>query len=55
LISCQTISDQIAEELLELARELNPNVLSLRICLQEAMRNLDAEQYEVRLDDPGGL
>jgi hypothetical protein len=55
LIFCQTILDETAEELIGLARELNPNVLAFAICRRGETRNLNAEQYEVRLDDPGRL
>lgn len=55
LIFCQTVPDGKADELMELARELNPNVRGLGICQQGETRNLNADLYEVRLNDPGYL
>jgi response regulator RpfG family c-di-GMP phosphodiesterase len=55
LIFCQSVPDERADELIERARELNPNVRSLGICRQGETRNLNAELYEVRLNDPGYL
>lgn len=55
LIFCQTVPDETAGELIELARELNPRVCALGICPLGETRNLNAEQYEIRLRDPGYL
>jgi hypothetical protein len=52
LIFCHTVPDETAEELIELARELNPNILALGICRPGETRNVNAEQYEIRFDDP---
>jgi hypothetical protein len=55
LIFCHSIPDKIADELIQLAHELNPNVRALGICQQGETRNLNADLYEVRVDDPGYL
>jgi hypothetical protein len=55
LIFCQSIPDETADELIALARELNPNARALGIPRQGETRKLNAELYQMRLDDPGYL
>jgi hypothetical protein len=55
LIVCQTITDEKAKELIEGARALNPRVLVLAVCPCHEKRDLDAELFEVQLDDPGAF
>ena len=55
LIVCQTISDEKAQELIESARALNPKVRVLAVCRYAQKRNLEAECFEVKLNDPGAF
>jgi CheY-like chemotaxis protein len=55
LIFCHSVPDETAEELIKLARELNPSVRALGICPQGETRKLNAEHYHIRLLDPGRL
>jgi hypothetical protein len=53
LIFCHTVPDETAEELVRLARELNPSVRALGICPLGETRKLNAEHYDTRLRDAG--
>jgi DNA-binding NtrC family response regulator len=55
LIICQTVSDAAAGQLIDKAREMNPNVLALAISQIGQERNLTAELFEVQLSDPDRL
>lgn len=55
LILCQTVPDQRAKSLIESARTLNPKIKVLAVCQYLQSRDLDAERYEVQLDDPGAF
>ena len=55
LILCQTVPDDRARTLIERARALNPVVKVLAVCQYSHRRDLDAELYEVQLDDPGAF
>ena len=53
LIICQSVPDETADELIELARKLNPSVRALGMCRPDNTRNLNAELYDADLHDPG--
>jgi CheY-like chemotaxis protein len=53
IIFCQTISDETARQLLDRARDLNPNVLALAITHFGKKRSLEAVLYDVQFEDPG--
>lgn len=55
LIICQTIPDSIAQNLIDEAREMNPNVLVLAMAQVGQERNLDVELFEVQLKNPDRL
>jgi hypothetical protein len=55
LIVCQTVPDEKARELIESARALNPRVRVLAVCRYQQKRDLDAELFEVQLNDPGAF
>lgn len=55
LIVCQTVPDDRAKCLIESARAMNPGVRVLAVCQYLEKRDLDAESYEVQLDDPGAF
>jgi CheY-like chemotaxis protein len=55
LIVCHTIPDLDAETFIAIAREINPNVQALGLCLPDETRRLSAELYAVQLHDPGNL
>src|SRR5580704_15142382 len=53
IILCQTIPDEAAQTLIHLAREMNPAVRALAIHVSGHERNVDAELYEIQLQNPG--
>jgi CheY-like chemotaxis protein len=53
IILCQTIPDETAQMLIHLAREMNPTVKALVIHVSGQERNVDAELYEIQLQNPG--
>jgi DNA-binding response OmpR family regulator len=55
IIFCQTISDERAQTLIKQARELNPSVKALAIHVSGQERDVDADLYEIQLQDPGRL
>jgi DNA-binding NtrC family response regulator len=55
MIFCQTISDETAQTLINQARELNPAVRTLAIHVSGQERDVDAELYEIELQNPGRL
>src|ERR1700677_1916327 len=55
MIFCQTISDETAQTLINQARELNPTLKTLAIHLSGQERDVDAELYEIQLQNPGRL
>jgi CheY-like chemotaxis protein len=55
LIICQTVSDTVAGQLIDKARQMNPYVLTLAFSQVDQERKLNAELFEVRLSDPGRL
>jgi DNA-binding NarL/FixJ family response regulator len=55
LILCQTVPDENARELIETARALNPSVRVLAVCRYAQKRDVEAERFEVKLNDPGAL
>jgi hypothetical protein len=55
LIVCQTIPDEKAQELIQTARALNPKVQVLAVCRYGQKRDLEAERFEVKLNDPGAF
>ena len=55
MIFCQTISDETAQTLINQARELNPAVRALAIHMPGQERDVDAELYEIQLQNPGRL
>jgi CheY-like chemotaxis protein len=55
MIFCQTISDETAQTLINQARELNPTLKTLAIHISGQERDVDAELYEIQLQNPGRL
>jgi DNA-binding response OmpR family regulator len=55
MIFCQTISDETAQTLINQAREMNSTVKSLAIHVSGQERDVDAELYEIQLQNPGRL
>src|ERR1700691_490568 len=55
MIFCQTISNENAQTLINQARELNPAVRALAIHMPGQERDVDAELYEIQLQNPGLL
>jgi hypothetical protein len=55
LIVCQTVPDEKAQELIQTARALNPKVRVLAVCRYAQKRDLEAERFEVKLNDPGAF
>ena len=55
LIVCQTVSDNTAAQLIDKAREINPDVQALAIAQVHQERNLNVELFEVQLNDPDRL
>jgi CheY-like chemotaxis protein len=55
MIFCQTVPDEITRTLIHQAREMNPTVKTLAIHVTGQERDLDAELYEIQLQDPGRL
>ncbi len=55
IIFCQTISDENAQTLINQARELNPSVKALAIHVSGQERDVDADLYEIQLQNPGRL
>jgi DNA-binding response OmpR family regulator len=55
IIFCQTISDETVQTLINQARELNPTVKTLATHVSGQERDVDAELYEIQLQDPGRL
>ncbi len=55
LILCQTIPDETAQALIYRARGFNPTVKTLAIHLSGQERNVEAELYEIQLQNPGGF
>ncbi len=55
MIVCHSISDETARTLIHQARELNPALKTLAICFSGQEREVDAELYEVQLQNPGRL
>ena len=55
IIFCQTISDESAQTLINQARELNPSVKALAIHVSGQERDVDADLYEIQLQNPGRL
>jgi DNA-binding response OmpR family regulator len=53
IILCQTIPDETAQTLIHLAREMNPAVKAVAIHVSGQERNVDAELYEIQLQNPG--
>jgi len=55
MIFCQTIPDDTAQTLIESARKLNPTVKTLAIHMSGEERGVDADLYEIQLQNPGLL
>ncbi len=55
MIFCQTISDETAQTLINQARELNPKLKTLAIHIPGQERDVDAELYEIELQNPERL
>jgi CheY-like chemotaxis protein len=55
IIFCQTIPDETAQTLIDQAREMNPNVVTLALKHPGQERSLDAELFEVQITKPGRL
>jgi DNA-binding response OmpR family regulator len=55
LIICQTVSDTMAGQLIDKARQINPYVVALAISQIGQERTLKVELFEVQLSDPGRL
>src|ERR1700722_12033856 len=55
IIFCQTISDENAQRLIDQGRELNPKLKTLAIHIPGQERDVDAELYEIELQNPGRL
>jgi CheY-like chemotaxis protein len=55
IILCQTLSDKTAGILIEQARERNPALKALAIHISGQKREIEAEPYEIQLQDPGRL
>jgi CheY-like chemotaxis protein len=55
LIVCQTVRDEKARELIQTARALNPQVRLLAVCRYAQKRDVEAECFEVKLNDPGAF
>jgi DNA-binding response OmpR family regulator len=55
IIFCQTIPDEAARALIHQARDQNPTVKTLATHIPGQERNLDAEHYEIQLQNPARL
>jgi hypothetical protein len=55
MIFCQTISDETVQTLINQAREMNPTLKTLAIHVSGQERGVDAELYEIQLQNPGRL
>jgi CheY-like chemotaxis protein len=55
LVFCQTIPDATAQQLIDAARAINPDVQALAIAQAGQARNLNAGLFEVALGDPDRL
>ena len=55
MIFCQTVSDETTQTLINQAREMNPTLKALAIHVSGQERDVDAELYEIQLQNPGRL